>query len=67
MGQNATWGSGVQLKILQVLGVQCRLGEGCAVQVVLRVVVDWEVRRCGRDQQRDDMADQMTEIFSCAQ
>ena len=26
-----------------------------------------EVRRCGRDQQGDDMADQMTELFSCAQ
>ena len=26
----------------EVLGVKCRLGEGRAVQVVLRVVVDWK-------------------------
>ena len=30
-------------KVLDVvLGVQCRLGEGRALQVVLRVVVDWK-------------------------
>ena len=25
-----------------VVGEQCRLGEGCAVQIVLRAVVDWK-------------------------
>ena len=48
-----------------MLGVQCRLGEGRAVQVSASCCDGLDVRRCGRDQQRDDMADQTTELFSC--
>ena len=42
----------------KVLGVHCRLGEGCAVQVLR--VVDWK-REGGGDQQGDDMADRITD------
>ena len=51
------------VKVLEeVLGVQCRLGEGRAVQVVLRVV-DWK-RECDAETSKgDDMADQMTDYF----
>ena len=45
-----------------VLDVQCLLGQGRAVQVVLRAVVDWK-RRDVEDQEGDDMADVMKDSF----
>ena len=44
-----------------MLGVQCRLGEGRAVQVVLRVVVDWKREGEAEISKEMTMADQMTD------
>ena len=40
-----------------LVGVQCCLGEGRAVRMVLRAVTELDVRRRGNDQQGCDMAD----------
>ena len=45
-----------------VVGVQCCLGEGRAVQIVLRAAMD-EVRRCGVDQHGCDTADVKMDSF----